>query len=313
MRRLTFLFVPLCLFFFNALATLTFAQSVRVPGTNVTLVPPDGFSPAREYPGFERPEVRASIMVTELPVPASDMIRSMTVPALATKGMTLISASDVTINDRPARLLNVRQKTTAGEFLKWMLIAGDVKTTFMLVGMFDESLAAGAGDAIKRSLLTTTWGTAGRSGPFEGLPFRVTPTARLKLANRVSNMLMFTESGTSGKPGSTEALFLAGHSIGKGRIEDVQSFAETRATQTTLTKNVANFRGRHVQVAGLDGYELEADATDARSGRSMRLYQVILLDGTGYFILQGLCLADQATEVVPEFKALTGSFRMVAR
>ena len=29
------------------------AQPVRVPGTKVTLAPPDGFSIAQQYPGFE--------------------------------------------------------------------------------------------------------------------------------------------------------------------------------------------------------------------------------------------------------------------
>src|SRR3954462_12315513 len=101
------------------------AQSVRVPGTNVTVAPPEGFALAKQYPGFEWPEAQASIMVTELPGPAGDMIRSMTGPALAGKGVVLISAHDAVINDKPARLLHVRQKTARGEALKWILIAGD--------------------------------------------------------------------------------------------------------------------------------------------------------------------------------------------
>jgi hypothetical protein len=149
--------------------------------------------------------------------------------------------------------------------------------------------------------------------PFEGLPFRVTPNAKLKLARRVSNMLMFTESGTTGTPGSTDALYIAGHSLGEGQIGDVRAFSESRARQTTLTKGVTNFTGRVIQVGGLDAYELEADAADARSGRAMRLYQVVIPDETGYFILQGLINADRAGEIFPEFKALTASFRRLSR
>ena len=44
----------------------------------------------------------------------------------------------------------------------------------------------------------------------------------------------------------------------------------------------------------------------------MRLYQVIIPDETGYFILQGLSRADRANDIFPEFRALTASFRMVA-
>jgi hypothetical protein len=292
-----------------ALATASFAQGVRVPGTKVTLSPPEGFSPAQQYPGFERPEAQASIMVTELPVPAPAMIRSMTAPALASRNMSLISAQDIVVSQNPARLLHVRQKTTAADVLKWMLIAGDAKFTIMIVGTFGTA-SPEIGEAIRRSVLTASWGaTAG--GPFEGLTFRITPTGRFKLANRVSNMLMFTESGTPGSPGSTEALFLAGHSIGRGTVTDLRVFAEARAKQTTLIKGLKNVSGQDIQVAGLNAYELQADASDARYGRGMRLYQVIAPDATGYYILQGLCRADRAADLMPEFKALTASFRIV--
>jgi hypothetical protein len=299
-------------FLATALATPLFAQSVRGPGTSVTLAPPEGFSMSKQYPGFEQAEAQASIMVTELPGPAADMIRSMTGPTLAAKGVKLISARDAVIRDNPARLLHVRQATTRGEALKWILIAGDATATIMVVGTFTDGVSPGISEVIKQSLLTTSWGRSESSGPFEGLPFRVTPNAKLKLARRVSNMLMFTESGTIGTPGSTEALYIAGHSIGQGQIGDVRRFSETRATQTSLTKGVSNNTGRLVQVSGLDAYELEADAADARSGRAMRLYQVIIPDETGYFILQGLVRADRAGEIFPEFKALTASFRRLS-
>jgi len=297
----------------TALTNPLFAQSVRVPGTSVTLAPPEGFSSAKQYPGFERPEAQASIMVTELPGPAADMIRSMTGPALAGKGVILISARDTVIRDSPARLLHARQKTPKGEALKWILIAGDATKTIMVVGTFTDGVSPGIGNAIEQSLLTASWGSPASVSPFEGLPFRVTPNAKLKLARRVSNMLMFTESGTTGTPGSTDALYIAGHSLGEGQIGDVRAFSESRARQTTLTKGVTNFTGRAIQVGGLDAYELEADAADARSGRAMRLYQVVIPDETGYFILQGLINADRAGEIFPEFKALTASFRRLSR
>jgi hypothetical protein len=225
--------------------------------------------------------------------------------------MTLISASDPVIAGTPARLLHVRQQSPAGEVLKWILVAGDPKTTFMIVGTFAVGGSPGIGESIRHSLLTTSWGGAAAApSPFEGLPFRMTPTATLKLAQRVSNMLMFTESGTPGTPGATEALYIAGHSIGQGHIGDMRAFSETRATQTTAARGVTNVSGRTRLLEGLDAYELEADASDARSGRAMRLYQVIIPDETGYFILQGFIRADRAAAIVPAFKALTATFRL---
>jgi hypothetical protein len=181
----------------------------------------------------------------------------------------------------------------------------------VVFGTFGSGGPPGIGESIRQSLLTTAWASAAAApSPFEGLPFRMTPTATLKLAQRVSNMLMFTESGTPGTPGKSEALYIAGHSIGQGHIGDTRVFSETRAKQTTAARSVTNFSGRPLLLEGLDAYELEADASDARSGRAMRLYQVIIPDQTGYFILQGFIRADRAAEMVPEFKALTATFRL---
>ena len=303
------IFSALVLAVMTASAVPAYAQVVRVPGTNVSLEPPAGFSPARQYPGFEQMSGQASIMVTELPGSAADMLRAMTGEALATRGLILMTAHDQEVSGHPARLLNIRQRTINGDALKWMLITGDRATTIMIVGTYPAAGSPSTGSAIQQSLLTTAWGTTTAVNTFEGLPFRVTPTARLKLANRVSNMLTFTESGTMGSPGSTEALYLVGHSIGQGDLRDLQAFSETRARQTTLTTGVGNFAGRVVQVDGLDAYELEADALDSRSGLPLRLYQVIIPDGTGYFIAQGVSGADRARVMVPEFKAVTASFR----
>ena len=146
------------------------AQAIRVPGTSVALAPPEGFSVAQRYPGFERADARATIMVTEVPVAAADMMRSITPPALASKGLILLSTRDAVIRDNPARLLHVRQKAGADEVVKWMLIAGDTKTTIMIVVTFIEGVSPGIGDAIWQSLLTASWRSAASPVPFEGLP-----------------------------------------------------------------------------------------------------------------------------------------------
>jgi hypothetical protein len=303
----SFMFVWILTAIIRCAAVPAFAQAVRVPGTKVSLTPPAGFSPASQYPGFEREADQASVMVTELPGAAADMIRAMTAQALAGRGMIVLATQDEVINGRPARLLKIRQKTASADVLKWMLIAGDRTMTIMIVGTFPAGSEPSIDTAIQHSLLSTSWGAAAPNA-FEGLSFRVTPTPRLKLARRVSNMLMLTESGTIGAPGSSEALYVVGHSIGRGDLGDLKSFSEARARQTTSAKDVGNFAGRLLQVDHLAAYELEADAIDVRSGAAIRLYQVIIPDETGYFIASGLSRAHRAGELMAEFRAVTASF-----
>lgn len=49
-----------------------------------------------------------------------------------------------------------------------------------------------------------------------------------------------------------------------------------------------------------------------RPGSAVRLYRVIAAQEDGYVIIQGLVGADRETEMIPEFRRLTESFRRAA-
>lgn len=285
------------------------AQAVRVPGTAVRLVPPEGFAPAQQFPGFQHDGLQASIMVTEMPGSASAMASGMTKEALAGQRMTLIVSKPVTVGGRNALLLHLGQQVGGAEFLKWMLVAGDQNTTILIVGTFPRSAGSDVSTAIRESLLTASWSPEASDDPLEGLLFRVTPTPRLKLARRMSNMLMLTESGTIAGLGPGDPIYVVGNAISSAGIGNLQAFSEARAKQTAQMKDIRNFTGHGVKVDGLDAYELVADANDARTATPMKVYQVIVPDVTGYFIIQGLISAGRADEVLPEFRRITETFR----
>src|SRR5262249_39910894 len=153
-------------------------------------------------------------MVTEIPGPVADVSRGMTAAGLATRGMTLISSSTQLIDGRRALLLKVSQPAGAMTVHKWMIVSGDAKTTVMIVGTVPKEHEPQMGDAMKASLLTARWAAgAAPADHFEGLSFRISPTTLLKMAGRVSNMVMLTESGHLGPQGPTAALFAVGTSL----------------------------------------------------------------------------------------------------
>jgi len=288
------------------------AGPVRVPGTSTSLQPPNGFSLAEEFPGFKHAELRASIMVTEMPAPAAEVMKGMTREGLATRGMTLISSKAEMIGGREALLLQVAQKAVGAEFLKWMLVTGDQKASVMVVGTFPSGSAGEIGAAIRDSVLSVAWTPRGPSDPFEGLQFRVTPTPKLKVAGRMSDLVMLTESGTMGSLGPTDPLYIVGRSITDSRIGDLPSFSEARARQTAQIRDVQNVSGHALTVGGLAAYELVADAKDVKTGRAMRLYQVVMPEGGGYLIAQGLVGAERGAELLAEFRRVTASLRRTA-
>lgn len=294
-----------------AASEVTIAQQpVRVSGTKVSLVPPAGFSPAARYPGFERRDPHASIMVTELPGPAAQMQRGMTPGRLASRGMHLLGSSRHLVDGHEALLLRLSQNAGGYEVLKWMLIAGDDDGTVMVVATFPKEADALLAEPARASLLTTTLGTAA-AGPgdhFEGLPFRVSPTRTLKIAGRVSNLIVLTESGAIGPQGPDACVFIVGSSIAEVRVADLRAFAEARVRETEKVSSVRIVEARELAIGGLPAYEIVATAIDPRTGRSLTLYQVLLLDDASYFVMQGLVVQPRAAAMVPEFQRVAASF-----
>jgi len=285
------------------------AAPVRVPGTNVTLEPPAGFVAAENYPGFQSAEHQATIMVTQMPAPIAEVMKAMNKETMATRGMTLLSSSAEKVAGLDALLLEVAQTGGGVEYLKWMLVTGDPDTTYMVVGTFPRTAGKEVGAVIRASVLTASL-TQGPGDPYEGLLFRVEPTPVLKLSDRVSNLLIFTEAGKKGVLGPGEPLYIVGSSIGPGASGDLQAFSKARAQQTEKITDIRIVGGREIEVGGLAAWELLADAKDEKSGIPVRFYQVIVPDGGGgYFIVQGFVATDRAVELLPEFRKLTESFR----
>lgn len=293
----------------GALAPAVSAAPSLVPGTRVTLEPPDGFAPAQRFPGFERPELGASIMVTELPVGFDELRIGMTREGLASRDMELIESRQVSIAGAAADLLHVRQQAFGLEFLKWMLVTGNGSGSVMVVGTFPKAEGDSLGAAVRTAVLSTSLRADGEVDLLQGLPFDVSPGDKLKVAGRMGNMLMLTRGGTTRPTPPEDPLYVVGSSLVDVAPGDLRAFAEHRAMQTAQTRNVRILSSRDMGVDGLQAYEIVADADDTRSGKPIRLYQVIAPEGRGYFIFQGLVGPDGAPEYLAEFRRLTSSFR----
>jgi hypothetical protein len=290
--------------------SVALAERVRVPGTGASLEPPVGFSLAERFPGFQLAERGASIMVTELPGPAEAMRRGMTRKQLASRGMTLIQSRSVTVQGAEALLLHVTQVAKGTEYAKWMLVTGDAGKTVMVVGTYHRADADLSGP-VKRAVLSSRWSDAANVDPFEGLPFRVEPTPGLRLARRVANMIVFTETGDIGPTGSDQAVLVVGSSLSDVDVGSLEDFARERAARTEHVKALRGVVGREIEIDGLRGYELTAEANDGESDRPVGLYQLLLVDGRTYYIAQGIVGGSRAGELLPDFRRVTGSFRRV--
>jgi hypothetical protein len=281
---------------------------VRVSGTAISMEPPAGFTASSRFSGFEHGEVPASIMITEIPGPFSEVGKILVPEQLAKQRMSLIEKSDVTVNGAKAILAYATQRYAAEDFLKWMLLVGDESKTRMIVATFPKEDEALFKEAMKTSLLSATWSNA-PVDPYDGLNYKIEAAGSLKLAGRVSNMLMFTESGQTRIAGVDEALFVFGNSIADRDLSNLKAFAEARIMQTARMTDVKITSSTPMRVAGLNAQEVIASAKDAGSETPMLIYLTLVADGKTYYIAQGMVSAKRADAVLPNFRKTTASFK----
>ena len=299
---------------FSCLASASFALAVpsRVPGTKVWMDPPAGFVPSERFAGFENAASAASIVVSELPGPASTMQRGMTSETLASRGMTLIRRETLKVDGQDAVLLHVSQSQSGADFFKWILIGGDDSKCVMIVAAFPAGLSD-LSPTMRRAVLSATWAGVGGAkraiNPYEGLMYRVDGTKALRLAGRMGNLLVFSETGSMEPSDAQDAMLFIGNSLSEVKIVDVEAFARERAGQTARVGPLRNVEGRAVKADGLAGYELVGETSDLKSNKALRMYQFVVADDANYYLAQGFVSPARAETMLPEFRKITASFR----
>ena len=314
MKILSFVFPVLLLIscsFANA-RSAPFAQTkhVKVPGTKVSLVPPTGLKPSERFPGFWDEETSSSIVITEMPAPYSEIANSFTKEALATKGMSLLSKKEISLNGRPGIMLHVEQEARSIAFLKWMVVTGDEKETVLITATFPEKMKAQLSSAMEKSALSVLWDAGAKVDPLAGLNFSFNDDPSLRFARRISSGVILTKDGAlPGKP-TNDPLFIIAPSVSQAAISDIKKYAEMRLMQIEKVSGVAIKKQSDVTIAGLPGSEIVAEAqrNDSPNARVV-VYQVVLLDGENYFIMQGMAPREEQEKYLAIFNRIAKSFR----
>jgi hypothetical protein len=283
--------------------------ALSVPGTKVRLVPPAGFAPSDQFPGFADPKTGATILVTETPAPFSKIIEAFTPERLAPQAMALLEKKDVSVNGRQGLLLRVRQVVGAAAYLKWIVLRGTETETVFIAGMCPEPLPNGMAGALEASVLGAEWNPAAVVDALAGLTFSMGEVSGLKFAQRISDGMMFTSDGTmSGKPANGPA-FIIGSSLGQPMPTD-PGFPERFLKGRTQFAEVVIRNQAPIAIAGLSGTEVVADGVwRDRPNDRVVLYQILLPHEDGYFVGLGFVPPDGQGKYLEIFRSLIRTFR----
>ena len=285
------------------------AQSTQVTGTKVSLTPPAGFKPSEQFPGFLHEASGASIMVTEMPAPYSKITEAFTKEALATKGMTLLARRPHTVSGKAGLLIHLRQVAQGTAFLKWLVATGTEKETVLITATFPEAVKLKWSAALEKSVLNAQWNDAAEIDQFAGLNFSIKDHPEMKIARRISNMLLLTKDGVIPDKPANDPMLIVGSAISDVAIGDLKQFAAARLQEINQITGITIKEQTPVTIGGLLGSEIIADAEWQNPSAPVTVFQIVLQNEKSYFIVQGFAPRGEQQKYLTIFRGIAQSFQ----
>lgn len=287
----------------------------RLPGTRISLTPPEGFVKSQRFTGFMLPERQASIMVTPmLGVPFSTTSQALSDEALARQGMEVTRRVSQTLNSLHKKLVYVSQVAGGVGIYKWLMVIGDDSGSEIVVASFPKMHQSKLSEPLQEALIGAQWYPDVVPDPLEGLSFHVDEAGSLAVAESIGNNLFLTEGGVYPLASEGDPLVVVGASFDPalGRIKDQKALAHKRLSQTKVLSSVKVEAEQSVTIDGLEGYLIYAQGVDADTGAELYLEQCLLFDESGYYyLIQAMVESGRKEELQNAFAAIRNSFKRV--
>jgi len=283
---------------------------VRVPGTRVSLSLPEGFSLSTEFPGIGADDL-TSVLVTELAAPLATTAEGFSPEALAGRGVVVHRASDVAVGARRGRLLHATQRVDGVTFRKWILLLGDHAASVLVTATTPLDLETVHQEALVGVLQGARWDPALSVPAGEGLRFRVSEVATLRVMSTAPNAVVLSDPDHDPQDGAIPPLLVAGSSVGQVHVGNLQRFAEERLHQTATIDEIEVESRAETMLGPLTAQQIVASARDIETERAVRVTQILASDGARYYLVQGIVDASRAEAFAAPFAAVVASFELV--
>ncbi|HEX42197.1 MAG TPA: hypothetical protein ENN81_09070 [Phycisphaerales bacterium] len=283
---------------------------IKIQGTAVSLIPPQGFAPTTLFLGVHQPETNSSIQITELPASLSATIAGFTDPnKLAASQMTLLSQKTVKVSGMDATLLEISQNAFNLVFKKWMLLLGDARQSVNIMATYPLRFEASLGEPLRQSLMTVDWDRTPAKQLAAQLPFAVTVDAPFELAAKMGDNLVYTVAGAWPPADANAPIIFVSTAVPRGPITDMKTFSETRLLIAGNISEVQVLQSQFTEIDSLVGYTVVGAAREKETGAPLFVLQVMLFEQNQYYTIKGQVGMDNRATYEDLFKRAAASFR----
>jgi hypothetical protein len=262
------------------------ADPVFPLNSRIGLVPPPGFTPSTKFTGFENPAASAVVVIAELPAAAyAEIEKGFVDEAFKARGMTVTLREPMTFKDGKG-IMVAGPRVTDGEKRHEAMLLADLSgvTALVSVQMIEASHATITDAILRDALKTVAVRQIPDSEKLGVLPYRLGNLAGFRVVRTASNGTAILTQGANDAVADVEQPFLLiGIAAGEApKPEDRDAFARRLFSAAPGIKDIKITRAEPLRIGQQPGYEIVAEAKDAKSGTEVMTVQWLRFGGSGH-------------------------------
>jgi len=284
------------------------ADPVFPVNSRIGLVPPPGFTPSTKFVGFENAAASAAILLAELPAEAYvELEKGFTDEALKTRGMTVAMREPITFKDGRGVFVAGPKVTDGVKRHEAVLIAGLSGVTALVSVQMIEASRATITDAVVRDALKTLAVRQVPDGEKLGvLPYRLGNLAGFRVIRTAHNgTAILTQGPNDAVSDVAQPFLLIGVASGEApKPEERDAFARRMFSAAPGIREIKIMRAEPLRIGQMAGYEIVAEAKDAKSGIDVTTVQWLRFGQTGHLQMFAIARRTAWNEVFPRLRAI---------
>ena len=288
------------------------ADPVFPVNSRIGLVPPVGFTPSTKFPGFENPQASAAILLVELPGDTYvDVEKGFTDEALKARGMTVQLREPLTFKDGKGFFVSGPQESGGQKRHEAVLVANLAGVTSIVSVQMVEATHATLTDAVVRDAFKTLAirQQVPESEKLAVLPYKIGNLAKFRIVRSGYEGVAILTDGPNDEVNAVEQPFmLIGVAPGEPpKGDDRDKFARSMFNTIPGLKDVKITRSEPLRIGQAQGYEIVAEAKDAKSNTDVSAVQWLRFGQAGYLQMFAIVRKTAWNEVFPRLRAIRDS------
>lgn len=282
----------------------------QVPGTSVLLTPPKGFVITDRFPGFVNESTGASIIISDIPSPYGEVIAGFSDPKrMRTQGLKLISKAPTKVDGHKAMLFHAEQSVNDTPFKKYLLAVNRSGATTLIMATYPETETEQQRESLRAAILAATFGSP--NDPSDVLKFTVKPVAPFQIAKVMGQNMILTPDGHFPLKNENVPFMILGLSASENFVvSDQKIFAELRLSKIAAVAKISVNQSIPIKIGDLSGYATMAKGEGKDAATPLTIYQVLLFDTSGYYVILGVTPSAKKTIYMPVFEKIAKTFKM---